>query len=306
MDHTYHHEKLNLPAGQQPFHTKNVKDGRKQEKKQEQDRKTSKDQKLVIGNGQGRHTKFEEEHNSEPLQYISRTIEDVPEARHIHQRKLELSPTQAKGKEVAAAEDPEHPVDIRPKEEACVAKELQEAMNTNFFRQWPVKRETDPKIQSSKKVKESTEFRAPLSSEDKARKQQLLEQWTKIEEKDNQPRGIVEVKDKADYEEDQIMDMLMSTGMLKPTLAPYSGTEKKIPTREEVVAAYESTISVYEDAIEDLPTASTSKSNKNSKKLPRTSEQEIPSSKYTRTPRTRRTIITDIDEDEEPAFAPRK
>lgn len=294
---TYHHEKLNLPLGQRPYFTKNEKDGKKKE--------GFETQKLVGREGQGDHGNSEEEHDSQPTRRTSLDQKVGFETRQQQGQKTELPAAQMETMEVSTVEDHERPVKIRlyPEEEARVARELQEAMDTHFFKHWPVKHEIDPKINDQMKVHESTAFRAPLSDANQARKLELLKQWNAKEEKGSNARG--RVKDRAEYEDDEMMDMLMTTSMFRPTLEPYIGSGKKIPTREEVLAEYESTMSVYEDAFEELPTA-TAPTSTNSRNTSKNYRKENDSRKNSTMPRTRRIAITKSDEDEEPAFAPKK
>ena len=150
-----------------------------------------------------------------------------------------------------------HPSDVKirlyPEEEERVGRELKEALDTNFFKHWPVKTDAGPETGNRSKPEESKEFTAPLSDEAQARKLELMKQWKSKEEKDNKKRRST--KKRAEYEDDEMMDMLITTSLFKPTLEPYIGTGKKIPTREAVLDEYEQA-SVYEDAFEVQPLVS--------------------------------------------------
>jgi hypothetical protein len=255
MGHTYHHHKLDLEKRQQPHFTKI-------EKKEDYEPRV-----MAYGEKYAGSLKVQPGSKRDRKDRISQPIDQKEKSGSGdgQQRKID-SPTASA--ELETMEVPtvlDHPLDVKirlyPEEEARVARELEEAMANNFFKLWPVKTETEPEIDDSKKPDESREFRAPLSGEAQSRKLELMNQWKSKEEKDNQARA--RTQERADYEDDEMMDMLMGTSMFKPTLAPYVGTGKKIPTREEVLAEYEGTASVYEDALEVLPA---SKNNKDTSK----------------------------------------
>lgn len=297
MDQTYHHEKLGLPKGQQPYHKKTEKQTRdSQPTSQTREEKKSRS----VQERQPYHTRTETEGLN--FQPTSRTSPEDKSGSTKEQRKPELASPQLEIMKVPTviSRQPETKIRLYPEEEARVAQELQEAMANNFFKLWPLKPDTDPEINKGKRPEESREFRAPLSRESQARKLELLNQWKLKEEKDNKGRRRVQAR--ADYVEEEMMDMLTKTDMFKPTLAPYVGTGKKIPTREEVVAEYETE---YEDALEVLRPVS--KSNKTSKTHEKRDGLIKKSSIPRPTHRTRsmKKIDEEID-DLEPAFAPKK
>ncbi|KUJ08172.1 uncharacterized protein LY89DRAFT_337063 [Mollisia scopiformis] len=153
---------------------------------------------------------------------------------------------------LAIPDSPPVKIRLHPAERERVARELKEALSTNQFKVWPL--ESSPYLEdAAKKPDESTEFRAPLSREEQAKKQQLMDQWMMKQERDI--KGRRRFQGKGGYEDEVEKQVLKSTDWFQPTLAPYVGTGLKIPTREEVRDEYEAE-SEYEDAMEYLPRTS--------------------------------------------------